>query len=297
MPRPSHVTLTEVGPRDGFQVEPQVIPTDVKLSIIHDLVDAGITSIQVASFVHPKWVPQMADAEEICARLDKKDGVDYIGLALNERGVERAHRAGLEIIEVSIATTDTNSRKNANMSLAEAHVQLKKMVERAHEYGLRVRAGLQTVFGCAYEGPVPEDRIVRMVETIKALDVSAISIADSTGRAHPDQVDHLLGKLLPITGDTPLILHVHDTRGLGLANVVAALEHGIAHFDTSLAGMGGCPFIPGATGNIATEDTAYLLESLGISTGLDRRKIATASRKIADVLQKTFPGKLYQLND
>ncbi len=292
---PDHVDLCDVGPRDGFQFEETFIPTDQKLSVITALADAGVPRIQVTSFVHPKWVPQMRDAEEICRRLPERDDVVYAGLALNQKGLERAHAAGLDQVDLSIATHDAHSQDNANMSVDEAVDQAVAMVEYAHAHGLQAQMGFQTVFGYREPGDTPLAQVVSMAERFAGMGVESISLADSTGMANPTMIQQRVRAVQEVAGGTPLVLHLHDTRGLGLANVYAALEAGVTRFDTSLAGMGGCPFIEGATGNIATEDTAYLLGELGIDTGINIGAVARASREIESVLGKEFPGKMHRL--
>ncbi len=292
---PSHVELCEVGPRDGFQFEEKPIPTDLKLEIIEGLAEAGLRRIQVTSFVHPKWVPQMADAEALVARLPKREGVVYTGLALNMRGLERAHRAGLTYVDLSIATNETHSRDNANMTVAEGVRQAEAMIRRARDYGMQPQLGLQTVFGYAAPGDTPLALVVDLCGRFAGLGVESISLADSTGMANPVMIRERVQAVQAVIGETPLVLHLHDTRGLGMANVVAALEAGVARFDTSLGGMGGCPFIPGATGNIATEDTVYLLDQLGIETGIDLEKVAACTLRMEAFLGKRFPGKMHRL--
>lgn len=295
MPLPNRVLLCEVGPRDGFQYEEKFIPTDLKVEIIRGLAESGLPRIQVTSFVHPKWVPQMSDAEDVVAALPEMPGVRYSGLALNCKGVERAREAGLRAVDLSIATWDEHSLDNANMTVAEAVDQALEMIDLARGSGMEAQIGLQTVFGFREPGDTPIDRILDMVERFASLDVESISLADTTGMGNPQMVAERVTAVRELIGDIPLVLHLHDTRGLGMANVYEALRQGVDRFDTSLAAMGGCPFIKGAAGNIATEDTAYLLESLGIETGVDRDKVAACSRRIKDFLEKEFPGKLYKL--
>ncbi len=293
----SRVELCDVGPRDGFQFESEFIPTDVKVEIITALADAGVPRIQVTSFVHPEWVPQMRDAEAVCERLPERASVTYAGLVLNEKGLERAHAAGLTQVDFSIATHDAHSRDNANRTVEEAAAQAEDMVRTAHEWGLEAQMGFQTVFGYQSPGDTPLDQVVEMSEHFAKLGVESISLADSTGLAHPRMIKKRVRAVQNAVGDVPLVLHLHDTRGLGLANVYAALQCGVRRFDTSLAGMGGCPFLEGATGNIATEDTEYLLNGLGVETGIDRAAVGRAARRIESVLDKQFPGKLHRLQD
>lgn len=294
-PETSDVVLIEVGTRDGFQNERKFIPTSLKVQIIERLIAAGISQIQVASFVNPDLVPQMADADEVCRRLNFQKGVTYSGLALNQRGVMRAALAGLNAVDVSISTTDTHSRKNAGCSLVDARKRLKKMIRTAKAESLEVRAGFSNIWGCAYEGVVPMSRILDMVK--EAIDYGAdyISLADSTGMANPKTTIQTINAITEVSKNVPLILHSHDTRGLGLANIYASLSLGIKHFDTSLAGMGGCPYIPGAAGNVATEDVANLMTGLGIQTGIDVLSVAHCSLHLERHLGKTFPGKLHRL--
>ena len=283
---PKKVTLIEVGPRDGFQFEKKTIPTDFKIDIICSLVDAGLKHIQLASFVHPKLIPQMADAEELLKRLPKRKGAVYSGLVLNTKGVERAHLAGLDCVEVSISASDTHSRKNSGMSLAQALDQGKKMVRLSQKYRMHIRAGIQCAFGCVYEGKTPKERVLKIAGDFLELGIDTLAISDTTGMANPLSIKNLMDHLMPMASGTPVVLHLHDTRGLGLVNVMAAMECGITHFDTALAGMGGCPFIPGAAGNIATEDTVYLMESMHIETGVDISKVASCSSQLEKFFSK-----------
>ncbi len=297
MKLPDRVNLIEVGTRDGFQAESKPIPTDLKVETIEALAQAGVRHIQVTSFVHPKWVPQMADAEEVCRRIPALPEVRYRALALNRKGVERAHAAGITRLDLSVSVSETHSHKNANVSVDEALRNLREMVDLARQEDIEVRVGLQCVFGCAYEGPIPSERILDMAEELLSMKADMISLADTTGMANPLQVKQLLSQLLPLTEETPLVLHLHDTRGTGLANLTAALECGVNWFDTALAGLGGCPFIPGATGNIATEDTLYLLHSMGIETGIDLAGVAGCSQRLEQFLGRSLPGKMYRLAD
>lgn len=295
MPLPPRVELCDVGPRDGFQFEDTFIPTDLKVEIITALAEAGVPRIQVTSFVHPKWVPQMKDAEEVCERLPERDDVIYAGLALNQKGLERGHAAGVSHVDLSIATHDRHSLENANMTVEEAIEQAETMVQYALDHGMQPQMGFQTVFGYREPEDTPLEKVVEMSRHFAAMGIESLSLADSTGMANPRSIQERVRAVQDVIGETPLVLHLHDTRGLGLTNVYAALECGVVRFDTSLAGMGGCPFIEGATGNIATEDTVYLLDGLGIETGVDRQAVAGASARIESFLGKEFPGKLHRL--
>ncbi len=284
-----------MGPRDGFQFESRIIPTPVKVDIIGGLVAAGIKHIQVTSFVHPQRVPQMADAESLLQALPVWEGVTLSGLVLNHRGLERAYRAGLKHVEISISASDTHSRKNTGLALDDAVGGARQMVNFAKERGMKVRAGVQCAFGCVYEGEIQLKRVMQMAQNFVEQGVDAVAFSDTTGMATPSSIRRLLLAVSPIIGDVPVIAHLHDTRGLGLVNLMAALECGITRFDTALAGLGGCPFVPGAAGNIATEDTVYLLNSLGINTGVDIGKVAECSLGLEKFFGKQFAGKMYRL--
>ena len=292
---PKEVTLIEVGPRDGFQFEKQMIPTGMKVEVISDLVEAGLKHIQVASFVNPSRVPQMADAEEVVNRLPESQGIIFSGLVLNTRGLQRALQAGLNHVEISISVSDTHSRKNAGVSFDQAFNQMMEMIQLARAEGISVRAGIQCAFGCVYEGSVSQERIVDLVEYYASQKVDAIALSDTTGMANPMSVKRLLQTLMPACGEIPIVLHLHDTRGLGLANLMAALECGVNQFDTAVAGMGGCPFVRGAAGNIATEDTVHLMNAMGISTGVDIAAVSKCSHRLEDYLSKRFPGRMHRL--
>ena len=292
---PDKVTLIEVGPRDGFQFEKQMIPTEMKVEIINDLVEAGLKHIQVASFVNPARVPQMADAEAVVSRLPESPGVIFSGLVLNPKGLQRALRTGLKHVEISISASDTHSRKNAGLSFDQAVSRMKEMIRLARTENMGVRAGIQCAFGCVYEGDISQERILSLVRYYAANEVDAIALSDTTGMANPLSVKRLLQTLMPECGEIPLVLHLHDTRGLGLANLMAALECGVIQFDAAMAGMGGCPFVRGAAGNIATEDTVHLMDSMGISTGIDIVGVSKCSHHLEDYLAKQFPGRMHRL--
>jgi hydroxymethylglutaryl-CoA lyase len=293
---PPQVTLIEVGPRDGFQVEKTFIPTELKLAIIRGLVDAGLTEVQVASFVHPGRVPQMADAEAICAALlPAPAGVQFSGLVLNVKGVERALTAGVTCLDVSIASDDGQSVSNAGMSVSEARRQAREMIRVALAAGCTVRAGLQVVFGYRTPGDVPLARVVEMAREFASAGVESVSLADSTGMADPATMERTVAAVRDAIDGTPIVLHLHDTRGMGLANVVAGMRQGVTRFDTSLGGMGGCPFIAGATGNIPTDDVAHMLEQMGIRTGVDHRAVSRLALRLEAFLGRRFDGKVHSL--
>ena len=293
---PDAVTLVEVGPRDGFQFEKTVVPTCRKLSVIARLVAAGLKQIQVASFVHPEKVPQMADADPLIRQLPRQDGVVYTALVLNRRGLDRAMASGIAAVEISLSASDSHSRKNAGMAHGEALEHGLRMIDQAISAGLHVRASLQCAFGCVDEGRIPTARIAGIVRRFVEHGVHVLALADTTGMGSPPLIEAVLDAVLPLAGRLPLALHLHDTRGLGLVNLMAALKYGVSIFDTALAGMGGCPFVPGAAGNIGTEDTAHLLESLGIHTGVNYRQVGAVSREMETFFNQSFPGRMHRLS-
>lgn len=292
---PKFVVIEEQGLRDGLQPETVMVPTQNKLAIIDTLVAAGIKAIQVTSFVSPRLIPQMADAEKLCQKLDHSKDVVYSALVLNEKGVQRAADAGLKHVGVSISASDTHSRKNANASLKESGKRITAMVRLGRQLGLVLRGGLQCVFGCRYEGRIQKDVVLDMIKAQLDLGVDELTLADSTGMAHPGSIRDIAGEAVELAGHLPVYLHLHDTEGKGLANVIAGMTAGISHFETTLGGMGGCPFIKGASGNVSTEDLVCMLHQMGIDTGIDVRRLATATREIEAFLGKTFSGKMHTL--
>jgi hydroxymethylglutaryl-CoA lyase len=292
---PEMVTIMEVGPRDGLQFEKKILPTALKIQLIADLVAAGLKEIQVASFVNPARVPQMADADTLVTKLPAKTGVVYNGLVLNVKGVQRAAAAGLKSVEISISASKTHSRRNVNMSVRAATAQAGEMIRLSKEMGLAIRGGVQCAFGFPDEETIPFERIQRILETYMTQGIERLSLSDTTGMADPGKIHTLMEKLRPVVGDLDIALHLHDTRGLGLVNVQTALAYGIRHFDASLAGMGGCPFVPGAAGNIATEDLVNLLSTLHVKTHIDIKKLARCSQKMETFFEKRFSGRMHRL--
>jgi hydroxymethylglutaryl-CoA lyase len=293
---PKNVTLTEVGPRDGFQFERKIVPTRLKYEIIMRLVNAGLKHIQVASFVHPGKVPQMADAEKLLAELSGISGVAFSALVLNMKGVERAIASGLTHIEVSMSASNRHSLNNTGMNADSALKTGLQMVALSKRHGVKVRTSIQCAFGSGYDETISDKQISAMAKDLVSSGADMLSLADTTGLATPITVTRRVDAVKSAAGGIPIALHLHDTRGLGLANVLTALCCGINQFDTALAGMGGCPFLPDAAGNIATEDTLFLLSSLHIETGLNLSQIASCSRDLEAFFEKRFPGKLYRFS-
>ena len=294
---PPTVHLTEVGPRDGLQMEPRVLSTAEKLDLIAGLTSAGLREIQVAAFVRPEKVPAMADAERLIEALPMHSETQYSALTLNLQGVERACRTAIPWIEISLSAHEIHSRRNAGLSTAQALAQSSSMTAMAISAGRKVRASIQCAFG--YEDPtdVAIDDVAALSAQLLDQKIDRLVLADTTGLAAPPTVSRMLATVTPLSGAIPVGLHLHDTRGLGLANVMVALEMGISHFDTSLGGLGGCPFIEGAAGNIATEDALYLFHRLGIAAGIDIGRIAALSRRLSEVFNRPLPGKIYRLAD
>ena len=292
---PTKVVIEEQGLRDGIQGEKPILPTSKKIEIAQALVDAGIKRIQVASFVHPKLVPQMADAAEVCKGLNHQGDVLYSGLVLNTKGIERAADAGLMHVAASISASDTHSRKNANVSLKEARKRFTEMVRVGQKLGLRIRGGLQCVFGCRFEGEIDANTVYDLVKEQLDLGVDELALADSTGMANPATIQQISAKVLKMAEGKPVFLHLHDTEGKGLANTLAAIQVGITHFDAAFGGTGGCPFIKGASGNVSTEDIAMMFSQMGVETGIDIEKVAAISRSLEDFYQKRFSGKMHRV--
>jgi hydroxymethylglutaryl-CoA lyase len=289
------MTIEEQGPRDGFQVEAVSIPTELKIKWIEDTVSAGVKRVQMSSFVHPKLVPQMADAEAVCAGVRKKEGVIYSGLVLNVKGVERAIKSGLTHVAISMSASDTHSRKNANKSLDEALIEFAEMAKVAQEAGLIVRGGIQCAFGCRHEGQISEQFVINLAKRHLDLGIHELSLADSTGMGNPVQMKRIMSQIVPMANNLPVILHLHDTEGKGIANMIAAIDCGVTHFDTAFGGLGGCPFIKGATGNIATEDVVHCLHQMGYETGIDKQKMIVLAKEVETFLGRKLPGKVKEM--
>lgn len=289
---PSRVTVYEVGPRDGLQNEPESLATDVKVALVDSLTEAGLPAIEVGSFVSPRAVPQLADTEEVFGRIHRASGVRYTALVPNVKGLERALAAGVLEIAVFTAASETFNRRNINAGVDESIERFRPVVARARENKVRVRGYVSTAFGCPYEGAVSPEAVREVVHKLLDLPVDEISIGDTIGVATPAGVYEVV-ETLHDSGVTRgvLALHFHDTRGTALANVYAGLECGIATFDSSAGGLGGCPFAPGAAGNLATEDLLYMLDGLGIETGVALPRVVEASRQLARALGRRPPGR------
>ena len=291
MTLPRKVKLVEVGPRDGLQNEPVHVPAAVKIELIHRLQEAGLKVIEATAFVSPKWVPQMADAAVVMAGIERKPGVSYPVLVPNKRGLNDALAAGAQEVVVFGAATETFSRKNTNCSIAEGLERFEAVCKEALDHGLKVRGDVSVCLGCPYEGEVKPEAVVRVARALDQMGCYEITIADTIGTATPGRtraVFEAVAKHIPVKH---LAGHFHDTYGQAVANIYAALECGIATFDSSVAGLGGCPYAKGATGNVATEDVLYMLSGLGIETGLDMARLIDAGEYICGQLGRPTYSK------
>jgi isopropylmalate/homocitrate/citramalate synthase len=281
--------IREVGPRDGLQNEQEIVPPETRAELVRRLAAAGLKRIEAASFVNPERVPQMAGAEEVVAALD---GGDYAGLALNERGYERLRETGLGEVSFALAATETFSQRNAGASVEESIAAARTIVARAKEDGIRASLTISVAFGCPFEGPVPPDRVLAIAERLAATEADEVVLADTIGVATPTQVRSLLERVATL--GKPVGGHFHNTRNTGYANAYAALEAGVSVLDASVGGLGGCPFAPKATGNIATEDLVYLLEGEGVDTGVDLEELIAVSEWLEGLLGRQLEGYLYR---
>ncbi len=285
--------IREVGPRDGLQNEDQVFPTETRAELVDKLAAAGLRRIEAASFVNPERVPQMAGAEEVVAALERRDGVVYSGLALNERGYERLRETGLGEVSFAVAATESFSQRNAGASVEAALGDAERIVGRAKEDGIQASVTISVAFGCPFEGRVDPERVVAIAERLAATKPDELVLADTIGVATPTQVRQLTERVVAL--GVAVGGHFHNTRNTGYANAYAALGSGVSSLDSSVGGLGGCPFAPNATGNVATEDLVYLLEGEGIGTGIDLDALIKVSKWLEDQLGRRLEGYLYRV--
>lgn len=290
----SEVSIVEVGPRDGLQNETVALDTSAKIRFVDLLAQAGATRIEVTSFVSPRLVPQMSDAAEVCAGITRYPGVQYSALVPNRIGLERAMRAGLSHVAIFAAASETFSLRNLRQSIDAAFAVFADVTDEALGAGLHVRGYLSTSFGCPFEGEVSPARVAELTGRLLDLGVFEVAVSDTIGVAHPGSVSRVLDAVLARTDAGRVALHFHDTRGTALANILTGLERGIRTFDSSAGGLGGCPFAPGATGNVATEDVVYMLEGMGIATGIDLNRLVTASASVESALATPLPSRCYR---
>jgi len=287
------IKIVEVGPRDGLQNEKKILTTDDKFMFISKLIEAGLKTVEVTSFVKPPAIPQMSDSSDLFTKVatELKDRASFPCLVPNLKGYETAKSLGVKEIALFSATSDSFTRKNINATVDESFLRMKEVAESAHRDGIRVRGYISTAFGCPYEGNMSVEKLISVAKRFLDLGVYEISVGDTIGVATPRQVETYLKDLIPEVGLDKLAMHFHDTRGMALTNILVSLEKGIKTFDSSAGGIGGCPYAKGATGNVATEDVWYLLNSQGLQTGIDLPKLVEASTFILDKLEKTTESK------
>src|SRR5215471_10370787 len=288
---PERISVREVGPRDGLQNE-EPVPTAAKIELIDQLSGTGVQRIEAVSFVRPEAIPQMADADEVWRGIAHADGVRYSALVPNMRGALRALDAGVREIEVVVSASDTHNRKNVNRSTAESLDDIAAVIAQAHERGASCQVIVSTAWGCPYEGDVPPRRVVEVAGRAVADGADSVSFGDTTGMATPGRVTSLVGEFRSAYPDAALNLHFHNTRGTGLANVLAALQLGVADFDASVGGLGGCPYAPGATGNIATEELVHMVEDMGVTTGIDLAALIDAAADAERIVGRELPSQV-----
>lgn len=292
----THIVIHEVGPRDGLQMERQVVPIETKEDWIRHAMQSGVDIVQVGSFVHPVKVPQMADTDELIRRLvkDKSSPVIIAGLALNERGVERGLECGVEMLCLGASASETHSQKNTGMASMEATRRIIGAAQQALAAGKKVQVSVQSAFGCGFEGPISEQRVLEMVSAYLEAGLRNISLADTAGHAHPDQVERLFAAVFELDPGIEGTCHFHNTYGLGMANIMAALRAGVRSFETSFAGLGGCPFTKVAAGNVATEDFVNALQLQGLRQDVDLHRLISLAGDVAEYFEREMPGCVYK---
>jgi hydroxymethylglutaryl-CoA lyase len=292
----SQIIIHEVGPRDGLQVEGQVVPTDKKLGWIKSLAAAGVDIVQVGSFVHPDKVPQMADTDALFRALaaEKRGKTILSALVLNEKGLERGLKCGVEMFCLGVSASETHSKKNTGMGSAEAQRRIIATSKEAVLAGKKVQVSVQSAFGCGFEGRVPEERVLGIVRAYLEAGLTSISLADTAGHAHPEQVRRLFGEIRELAPEISCTCHFHDTYGLGMANIYAALDSGVTSFETSFAGLGGCPFTKVAAGNVATEDLVHALRRRGLRQEINLDELIAVARDVATHFGREMPGRVYK---
>lgn len=282
--RPESIIITEVCPRDGFQSISESVTTENKVEIINELIDCGFPQLEVTSFVHPKAIPQLKDADEVLTKITRSDAVKLRALVPNVRGLERAITAGVDKVKLMLSASDSHSLSNANCTTLEVLAQYEPVIARANEAGIGVSGSISVAFGCPYEGDIPVERLAMISEKYLSYGVTQISLADTTGMANPEKIKRNLRALQEQFPEITYSLHLHNTRGMAFANAVAGWEEGIVHFDSSTGGLGGCPYAPGASGNIATEDLIHGFEEMGVKTNLSIDRVLAAAKMIQQKL-------------
>jgi len=291
---PPDVTLYEVGPRDGLQNESRMVPTEDKVKLIDALSETGLRAIEITSFVNPKWIPQLADGGEVSRRIVRKPGLVYSALVPNRQGLDAAIASGMKEVAVFMSASETHNKKNINKTIAQTLTAFRDTVPPALAAGLRVRAYVSTVYGCPYEGAVDPAKAVELARALRELGCYQISLGDTIGVANPRQVRDVLSRVLAEIPIPEVAVHFHDTRGTALANILVAVEMGITTVDAALGGLGGCPYAPGASGNVATEDVVYMLEGMGVRTGVDLDKLVDCARLASTLVGHEVLSKYYR---
>ncbi|WP_318246130.1 hydroxymethylglutaryl-CoA lyase [Halobacillus halophilus] len=292
---PEEVTIKEVGPRDGLQNESREVPTEDKISWINQLSEAGYSYIEFSSFVHPKWIPQLKDAKQVASSIERKPGITYAALVPNMKGLETALETDVDEVSVFMSASESHNKKNINKSIEETYPVLREVVQEAKGAGKTVRGYVSTVFGCPYEGHIPVRQVIDVSKQLLDMGVDELSLGDTIGVANPKQVDMALYEIRKQLSFKDIAMHFHNTRGMALANVLVSLDHGITTFDSSLGGLGGCPYAKGASGNLATEDLVHMLHQMGVSTGIDEPKLRQAASFIQRTLNKPLASHVMQI--
>jgi len=288
---PPEVSIYEVGPRDGLQNESAIVPTDGKLALIGALADAGLKRIEITSFVSPKWIPPLADSLEVASRVGSREGVTWSALVPNAKGLESAIAAKVPEGAVFLSASETHNKKNVNKTIAETFAAFEQVIGPARAAGMRVRGYVSTVWGCPYEGHVEPARSVEIAETLLGMGCYQVSLGDTIGVGNPGQTERIVGMMLERIPQEKLALHFHDTRGTALANALVGLSMGITTLDASVGGLGGCPYAPGASGNLATEDLVYMLDGLGVRHGVDLERLVAAGELAQSLVGHELPGR------
>lgn len=292
MKLPARVTICEVGTRDGFQIESDFIPTDLKIQVVDLLSEAGVPRIEVTSFVHPRAVPQLRDAEAVMTGIRRRRGTQYAALVPNDKGAVRAVDAGVDALHTVLSASESHNLANVNMTIAESLEKLRAVLQVAARARVPVVCGISTSFGCPFEGAVPVCTLEAIVARLADMGARAFGLADTTGMANPHQVAQTLERLVPRFPGVEWTLHTHDTRAMAIPNIMAAMECGVTNFDSSVGGLGGCPFAPGASGNVCSEDLVHALHAMGVETGIDLDRLLDVSRRVETIVGRSLPGQI-----
>jgi hydroxymethylglutaryl-CoA lyase len=288
----TQINICEVGTRDGFQIEPDFIPTELKIEVVNRLSATGVPKIEVTSFVHPKAIPQLRDAEEVMRHVTRRPGTTYAALVPNDKGAKRAVDAGVDKIHTVLSASESHNLANVNMTVAESLEKLQAVARVAQDANISLHGGISTTFGCPFEGEVPLGRVESIVTRLVDMGFDAIGLADTTGMANPAQVKRTFASLMPKFPGVHWSLHTHNTRAMAIPNILAAIECGVRDFDSSVGGLGGCPYAPGATGNVCSEDLVHCLHEMGFATGIDLDRLIETAKRVEEIIGYTLPGQV-----